>query len=118
MEKLTINPGEFLIRQGDENPNNAYMILSGKCEIFREAGGERHHVAFAVPHQVVGEIALIDRSPRTASVVAVQATTVEVMDRATFEKCVQNSNPFIVALLRVLSGRYRALISRISAPVS
>ncbi len=108
-----IAPGELLIRQGDPSPDEAFMILSGKCEVFVNRGGQRQHIAYVLPHQIVGEIALIDNFPRTASVVAVEATETEVMDRTTFQMCMKDSNPFVVALLRVLSSRYRSLVSKL-----
>ena len=112
-KQLKYEAGEFLIRQGEENPDRAFMITSGRCEIFVENEGKRTHIANAAPYQIVGEIALIDQSPRTANVVALEDTTVECMDRATFNACMKDSNPFVVALLRVLSGRYRTLIQKL-----
>nr|MCH9780954.1 cyclic nucleotide-binding domain-containing protein [Alphaproteobacteria bacterium] len=75
--------------------------------------GKRQHIAYILPHQIVGEIALIDNFPRTASVVAVEPSEAEVMDRVTFQMCMKDSNPFIIALLRVLSSRYRSLVSKL-----
>lgn len=109
-----LRPGEILIRQGEQNPDRAYMVLAGRCEVFMDKNNTKKHIGYVTPFQIVGEIALIDNFARTASVVAVEPTEVEVMDRNDFKKCMQESNPFIVALLSVLSGRYRSLMRRIS----
>ena len=112
MRRLYLKPGEYLIRQGEPSPEHAFMLLRGKCEVFVEHHGVRKHLAYLMPHQIVGEVALIDGAPRTAHVLALEACEVDVMDRETFEACLSQSNPFIVALLRVLSKRYRNMIKR------
>lgn len=110
---ISLKPGEMLIHQGEKNPEKAYMVLNGQLEIYVEKDGKKQHVAYVGPRQVVGEVALIDRSTRTASAVATVPTECDSMDRLTFEACLKQSNPFVVALLRVLSGRYRALMKKV-----
>ncbi len=112
-KSVSLKPGEILIRQGDKSPEKAYMVLNGQLEIYTEADGKKQHIAYVGPRQIVGELALIDRSPRTANAVATVPTECDSMDRPTFDACLKQSNPFVVALLRVLSGRYRALMKKI-----
>lgn len=113
--RLKLNIGDHLMKQNDPNPDKAYMVLSGKLEIYTEVEGKKQHIAYAGRGQIVGELALIDKSPRSASIVAVEPSECDSMQRTTFEACLKQSNPFIVALLRVLSGRYRALIKKLDS---
>jgi CRP-like cAMP-binding protein len=59
--------GEIIFHQGDA-PDVAYLIISGRIEIFREdANGERHSVAILEVGQMFGEIGVMDNAPRSAS---------------------------------------------------
>ena len=112
-KSVSLKAGDILIRQGEKNPDRAYMVLNGQLEIYTENNGKKQHIAYVGPRQVVGEVALIDGSPRTAYAVATVPTECDSMDRITFDSCLKQSNPFVVALLRVLSARYRALMKKV-----
>lgn len=61
----TFEPGEDIVTQGDSS-GRFYMIISGNAEV-RVNG---HVINMLGPGQHFGEYAVIDREPRTASVVA------------------------------------------------
>ena len=74
--------GEIIFRQGDQS-NVAYIIVSGKVEIFRElSGSPRQRVAVLEAGQMFGEMGVLDHAPRNAGARAladtiVQAVTIE-----------------------------------------
>ncbi len=72
-------PGDLLMREGDEG-DEFLVIEDGEVEIL--VGGRHVHVLG--PGAGVGDVALVRRSPRTATVVARTELRVLVVDRATF----------------------------------
>lgn len=69
MFKLTFKDGDVIIKQGDQ-PDNFYILDSGKCKVFKKSGDKETQVAALSPGQYFGELALISGSTRAASVVA------------------------------------------------
>ena len=67
---LTLPPGRVLFERGDA-PDAAYVVVSGRLSVgVREPDGREVHFAELGPGAVLGEAAVIDGGPRTATVTA------------------------------------------------
>jgi signal transduction histidine kinase len=75
-EPLSLRAGECLIRQGDVG-DAAYVTLSGELEIEKQTGSSVIKIDVRNPGDVVGEMALLSKATRNASVIA--KTDVEVL---------------------------------------
>lgn len=111
--RVVFEKGDYIIHQGDRRSDNAFLIQSGKVQVLAIKNGKKYHIAYAGPNDIIGEMALVDDSPRSASVVALQPTVCASMDRSTFKRALEASNPFVVALLRVITQRYRGMLNDI-----
>ena len=67
-EPLSIPAGRFLMREG-ERSLDVFIILSGRAQLTKGADGLR--IGVLGPGAIIGEIALIERTPRSASVQAI-----------------------------------------------
>jgi len=77
-------PGEVIFHQGEVG-HEVYVIISGEVEVVREeAGGGETIIARLGPADFFGEMALIRTAPRLATVRAVTALEVLVMQRGAF----------------------------------
>ena len=77
---LTVEPGEVIIREGDVG--DAYYVLeSGALSITQR---DRHLRTVAQRGDGVGEIALLQGIPRTATVTAIRPSVLLVLGRADF----------------------------------
>jgi len=61
-----------------------YYIKEGKVEIVRAVGDKPHVVAILGPGNFFGEMALVEKSPRSATAIAARDTTAIVFDRDQF----------------------------------
>lgn len=105
-----LNPGEVIIEQGDEDGDFAVFLLSGGLKItLVSAGGREIILHYCAPGEVVGEIALLDRSPRTATVTAVVASSVLLLPSRTFHDAVVANPASMVGVMRELARRVRQL---------
>ena len=72
--KEQFDTGDYLIREGTSE-TRMYIIISGSVAIMTEANGKRVALDALEEGSCVGEMAMIDRMPRSASVVATRETT-------------------------------------------
>jgi CRP/FNR family transcriptional regulator, cyclic AMP receptor protein len=97
---LQIAAGDFLFREGD-NGDKMYVLLEGKVEILL---GD-FVLETAGPGSLIGEMALIDDSPRTATVVAKTSCRLAEIDRRRFHFLVQQTPHFAIHVMKTLADR-------------
>ena len=114
LDRRTYKSGDIIIHEG-EVANGAFLIQQGKVEVYTNVGSERFHLAFVGKEEVVGEMGLINDAPRSASVVAVEPTVCIHVDRPTFEGKIKDADPFVRALMRILSSRLRRLLATLQS---
>lgn len=103
-EAIILASGDFLFREG-ESGDRMYVLLEGNMEI--KLGDLV--LETAAPGALIGEMALIDNSPRTASVVAKTPCRLAQIDQRRFHFLVQQTPHFATHVLKVLSGRLRRM---------
>ena len=79
MTRIDRPAGQVLTKEG-EHGNEFFIVLEGEVEVRH---GDRV-IATRRPGDYVGEIALLDKRPRTATVVATTPLSVEVLSRREF----------------------------------
>lgn len=97
-ERITIRRGEILFREGDA-ADCAYIVEDGLLEISRASRGADVIIGTASSNELVGEMALIDKTPRSATARAIHDTTLLVVPRAHFECLLEDTNPVVRRLL-------------------
>ena len=108
LPRKSFTPGELIVREG-ETGDAAYMIVAGRCRAYRlAADGGEETLAVMEPGDAFGEMALILFEPRAASVVAVDAVTVLVLDQTTLNEGLGVSG-WSGALVRALAQRFSDL---------
>jgi hypothetical protein len=107
LPRKAFQPGALIIREGD-GADAAYMIVRGRCRAFRAVGGTQETLAIMDVGDVFGEMALLLDAPRAASVEAVDAVTVLVLDKNTMTEGL-GIDGWTGALVRALAARFRDL---------
>jgi EAL domain-containing protein (putative c-di-GMP-specific phosphodiesterase class I) len=87
------------------------VIESGQLEVFRGSPSRRKVLALLGPGEVIGEMAVIDHGPRTASAIARKPTRLRLITRDHLESKVDSADPLIRVLLRLILQRYRAAVA-------
>ncbi|OGV63172.1 MAG: hypothetical protein A3K19_01050 [Lentisphaerae bacterium RIFOXYB12_FULL_65_16] len=86
MRFVTVDKHTVVIREGDRG-DTLFVIYSGETEVAREdEAGEPRIVAKLQTGDVFGEIALLDKVPRTATVRSIGPVSLLVLDRSEFER--------------------------------
>ncbi len=118
MSYVQLNKGEFLFVEGDPG-NFMGFVLFGLLEVFKTTEkGESVVIARLTKGSPIGEMALIDKSPRSASVQAKQPTTLVTLTEKGFdllmEKSPQLGVKVIQKIARLLSLNMRRTSSRLA----
>ncbi|HET8910962.1 MAG TPA: cyclic nucleotide-binding domain-containing protein [Ktedonobacteraceae bacterium] len=105
--------GTALFQQGDTGAG-LYVIISGKVRVVQGNNPDRAEVELgtAGAGDVLGEMALLDDMPRSASVIAVEDVTALLLPVWEFRSAVQSNPDIALKLLSVLSRRLREVEKR------
>ncbi|MFZ0398083.1 MAG: cyclic nucleotide-binding domain-containing protein [Methyloceanibacter sp.] len=100
----TFAPGEVIFREGDK-ADKMYVVLSGEVEVHLQGTV----IDTLVQGATFGEMALIDGSPRSATVVAKTSSEVAAINEKTFVLLVDEMPYFALSTMRNLVDRLRRM---------
>ena len=107
MEKaqpVSLRAGEYLMKQGDEG-DAAFVVVKGEFEVTKQSGQSVIKIDVRNPGDVLGEMALISRSPRSASVVAISNCEALRISPEAFENLLSTSSTAALAVLHWVMNR-------------
>jgi CRP/FNR family cyclic AMP-dependent transcriptional regulator len=96
------NAGDVIFSAG-ESADAMYVIIEGKLDI--RLGSTSLGVVGS--GEIVGEMALVDQSERSASVIAVTPVRLARIDRRRFLYLIQNTPTFAIDVMTVMATRIR-----------
>ena len=99
-------PGERIFTEGDA-PDVAYLIESGRIEIWASQGARRLTLSYLGAGEILGEMAVIDRAPRSASADAITEVSVTEIRADQLRQRLDEADPVLRGLLISLLARYR-----------
>jgi CRP-like cAMP-binding protein len=109
LTELTVPAGKQLIAQGTPG-RQAFIIVSGQADVTID--GQR--VARLGPGEVVGEMALLDHKPRSATVTATEPMRIYVIDPRSFAELL-NEPQIARSVLATEVSRLRSVDSRVAS---
>ena len=102
VDEIDVAAGRELITEGDVG-HEAFIVVDGSATVTR--GGDT--VAEVGPGAVFGEMALIDRVPRNASVTATSPMKLIVIGKREFSGLLDESSSFRGSIMAALADRVR-----------
>jgi CRP-like cAMP-binding protein len=101
-------PGDVVFRQGEPG-DRLYIVKRGVLEVLAaQEGSEPQAVAYLGPGEVMGELALLTGSPRTATVRSPERATLFTLERPVFLDLMDTLPVFAKGLCLVLARRVEA----------
>jgi CRP-like cAMP-binding protein len=104
---LSLEDGQVLFREGEAG-EHMYIVRSGELEL--RAGRRRLEVVG--PGGLVGEMALIDPAPRSATAVARGTCSVAAVNADTFDELVRRVPRLALEVMRIMTRRLRRTTGR------
>jgi CRP/FNR family cyclic AMP-dependent transcriptional regulator len=99
--------GSLILGTGDPT-DSLYVLVSGHIKVFMsDLDGKEVILAILGPNEFVGEMGLIDDSPRSANVVALEPCEVVCISKADFKRCLADNFDMAMTVMRGLVKRLR-----------
>ena len=105
----TVDAGTTIFRDGDPR-DDMYAVIEGQVDLFVKG----KLVETVEKGGIFGEMALIDKEPRTGTAVAKTDAKIVPVDERRFLFLVQQTPNFSLHVMRVLSERLRRMDSRLA----
>ncbi|MBL4682933.1 MAG: EAL domain-containing protein [Pseudomonadales bacterium] len=102
-----LKDGEVLFREGD-SADCAYIVESGQLKINTIIDEDEIILKTLTDGELVGEMGVIDDSPRTATATSVGDTKLTVVTKNQFTERLNSADPILRLLVSVLLERYRS----------
>jgi CRP/FNR family transcriptional regulator, cyclic AMP receptor protein len=102
-EELSVNAEKVLAREGTAG-GELFIIVSGKAHVTRQG----KQLATLGPGDFIGEMALLDHKPRSATVTADEAMVLLAIGARDFKPLLRSVPDLAESLLETLASRLRA----------
>ncbi len=99
---LLFTAGQVIFHQGDAG-DFMYGVVEGTVELLRQGTV----IATLGPGEVFGEMAILDRQPRSADAMAKTDVKLAPVDERRFLMLVQNHPYFALTVMRIMAERLR-----------
>lgn len=110
-EKL-FKAGEVIMSQG-EMGTCAYFIQKGRVKIVVEkTDGSYLDMGTRGPGSIIGEMAIVDNQPRSATIQTLENCTLLEITKEDFARSVKGANPIVRLISQVILMRYRDILRR------
>lgn len=106
-KRLEVPAGEVVIEEGASG-DSVYVVLSGELEITKRDGERQVVLARRRTGESVGEMSLLERTPRTASVRALRDSELLEISPESFRTMLEASPAMATTVLRTIAGRLRS----------
>jgi len=104
--KKDFQNGEMLMTEGDTG-EEAYLILKGSVRVVKERAGKKIVLGLLKSGDIVGEMSLIRKEKRSASVEAVEQTQAAVLNREVLSQNLKKLPPYMEKIVSTLTDRLR-----------
>ncbi len=108
--RIELQSGEHLFHEGDA-PTTAFLIESGTLRITAKRDGSPVVLGDLGTGALVGEMAVLDDSPRSATATALENCLLTPIDRAQFAERLTAADPVVRALILSQLSRYRTALA-------
>lgn len=110
-QRIDFAAGVRLFEEGD-SADDAFIIEQGKVEISFDRGEERIVLAALGPGELLGEMALVNGEPRSATATALVDTRVSRISRNEIQAKLAAADPVVNLFMRVLLERVKDFAKR------
>ncbi len=111
-DHVTLKKGTLLFAEGDPG-TSAYLIRSGRIEIFVMRNGQAAVLANRTTGEIVGEMAIIDQRPRSAHARTATDCDLVLIKADQIANRIKQADPILQMYLNVVLSRYRETIAKL-----
>ena len=114
-KKLDYKEGEMIFSEGEES-SRAFIVDQGSVKVYRtNSMGIKETLQTFKKGQIFGEMGMIDNEPRSASAVAIEDSTITVIEKGQFDSLSSEHSAFFRNLIKALTHRLRGTLNLLLA---
>jgi CRP/FNR family transcriptional regulator, cyclic AMP receptor protein len=106
--------GHVLFREGDAG-QHMYVIQTGRVQLTRRVRGREVHLAALPAGELFGEMAIINKQPRSATATVIEEAHLLVLDARTFEAMIRGNAEIAIRMIKKLALRLAQANSQVEA---
>jgi signal transduction histidine kinase len=106
-ETVSIPAGQLVLREGDPG-DSLFVVLDGELEVTKRQGSQEVLLALYRPGQFFGEMALLEKAPRSASVRTLRESRLLEISQAAFKTLLSCSASAPLKILHTVTSRLRS----------
>lgn len=111
-------PNAHLVTEGQPG-SNVYVVLSGRLKVVSGAGSARELIlGISGPGELLGELSMLDRQPRSASVIAIEPVRVLTLQRRELIPLLQAHPEAALQMIAALTQQIRQLSASLREQIS
>ncbi len=110
LDRRLLPAGALLFAAG-EMGEAAYLVVSGRLEIFLDRPEGALVLAHRGPGEIIGEMAILDKRPRSASVRALEDSALVIVTEQQIAHRIAETDPILRMCLGVVIERYRETVA-------
>ena len=103
--------GEVIAYRGEQG-DAMFVIVSGEVRVCIENDGVETELARRRPGEYVGELSIVNREPRNATLIAAGDVRALCIDQKTFEGLIRERPEVSLFIIQVLSRRLKELMEK------
>lgn len=101
-ELYCYNPKEIIFQQNSPS-TSIHLVIDGKVSIQTESDGQKILLSLLNPGVIIGEMGLLDGTPRSATAVASSSVTTLSLSYETYNLLSQKNDPIALWLLDIIA---------------
>lgn len=110
-----LQAGSFLFKEGERGKKDLFLVREGELQVYTGNANSPTELARLGPGTVVGEVALFDNRPRSASVVATCPTKLSVIPENILLQVFRTMPAWLFAIVKSLCSRLRDTNERMNS---
>lgn len=110
--RISYKKGYVMVSEGTAG-RGLYVLIHGKAKVSVRAGNKEKVVATLGPLDFFGEMSLIERAPRSSSVIALEDTDCLFLDSDMFLQKMSARPKMMIVLLKTICRRLRKLLQEL-----
>lgn len=116
LKTRTLKEGETLFEQGSQG-REMFIVQEGKVGVYKDTPERSIELAVIEKNGIIGEMSLLDNQPRSATIRAIDKSTVVVIDEKVFQATLQKSPVWLTSIIKIVVSRLRDANKRVDQTV-
>lgn len=112
-EAVRVEKGTVIMREG-EIGQCAYFVVHGRLLVEKNIDGENVPIAEIEPRDIVGELAILDDAPRSATVTAMEDSLLVILNKDRIRSIIRRSPAVAEVILKLICHKLRNTHQRMS----